>query len=305
VAFAVWLSRYRIDFAVFPDVSETPVLKYISGPELTRAINDFSESFVSAVDGFTIALKDRITEWFINPLQDLMAQSPWWVMAIVLLAFAFVLGGWRPTVVTLVCEGVILATGLWNDTMVTLAMTLIATVLVMLIAVVLGVAMGRKRSADVVIRPFLDAFQTIPPFVYLVPALALFGATRFTAIVAATAYAMPIATKLVADGIRGVAPTTVEAARSTGSTTWQLISKVQLPMAREALVLATNQGLLYVLSMVVIGGMVGGGSLGYIVVSGFSQDQLFGKGLAAGIAIAALGVMLDRIARYAAARYGR
>ena len=76
-----------------------------------------------------------------------------------------------------------------------------------------------------------------------------------------------------------------------------MISKVQLPMARESLVLATNQGLLYVLSMVVIGGMVGGGSLGYIVVSGFSQDQLFGKGLAAGIAIAALGVMLDRIAR--------
>ena len=98
---------------------------------------------------------------------------------------------------------------------------------------------------------------------------------------------------------------TVEAARSTGSTTWQMITKVQLPMARESLVLATNQGLLYVLSMVVIGGLVGGGSLGYIVVSGFSQDQLFGKGLAAGIAITALGVMLDRIARYAAARAGR
>ena len=145
----------------------------------------------------------------------------------------------------------------------------------------------------------------IPPFVYLVPALALFLPGRFTAIMAATAYAVPIATKLVADGIRGVSPTTVEAARSTGSTRWQMISKVQLPMARESLVLATNQGLLYVLSMVVIGGMVGGGSLGYIVVSGFSQDQLFGKGLAAGVAIAALGVMLDRIARYAAARYGQ
>ena len=83
-----------------------------------------------------------------------------------------------------------------------------------------------------------------------------------------------------------------------------MITKVQLPMAREALVLAANQGLLYVLAMVVIGGMVGAGSLGYIVVSGFSQDQLFGKGLAAGIAIAALGIMIDRIARYAAARYG-
>jgi glycine betaine/proline transport system permease protein len=195
--------------------------------------------------------------------------------------------------------------GLWNDAMVTLTMTLIATVVVMVIAVVLGVGMGRNRRTDKVIRPFLDAFQVIPPFVYLVPALALFGVGRFTAIMAAVAYAVPIATKLVADGIRGVAPTTVEAARANGSTTWQMITKVQLPMSREALVLATNQGLLYVLSMVVIGGLVGGGSLGYIVVSGFSQDQLFGKGLAAGIAITALGVMLDRIARYAAARYGR
>jgi glycine betaine/proline transport system permease protein len=301
---AVWLSRTRLDYAEFPDVSETPVLKWISGPELAGAINDFTNWFVGAVDSFTLWLKDTVTTALINPLQDLLSQSPWWLMALVLLAVAFVLGGWRPAVVTLVCEAVILATGLWNDAMVTLAMTLIATVLVMAVAVVVGVVIGRNRRADMVIRPVLDAFQTIPPFVYLVPALALFAASRFTAIVAATAYAVPIATKLVADGIRGVSPTTVEAARSTGSTRWQMISKVQLPMARNALVLATNQGLLYVLSMVVIGGMVGGGSLGYIVVSGFSQDQLFGKGLAAGIAIAALGVMLDRIARYSAARVG-
>jgi glycine betaine/proline transport system permease protein len=305
VVFAVWLSRTRLNFAEFPDVSDTPVLRRISGPELTQAINEFTSWFVDAVDSFTIWLKDIVTELVINPLQDLMANSPWWVMALVLLAFAYVLGGWRPAVVTLVCEAVIYATGLWNDTMVTLSMTLIATAIVMVAAVLLGVAMGRSRTADVTIRPVLDALQTLPPFVYLVPALALFAASRFTAILAATAYAIPIATKLVADGIRGVAPTTVEAARSTGSTRWQMISKVQIPMARNALVLATNQGLLYVLSMVVIGGMVGGGSLGYIVVSGFSQDQLFGKGLAAGIAIAALGVMLDRIARFAAERYGR
>jgi glycine betaine/proline transport system permease protein len=165
--------------------------------------------------------------------------------------------------------------------------------------------MGRSRRADTIARPFLDALQTIPPFVYLVPALALFGVGRFTAIVAAVAYGVPIATKLVADGIRGVSPTSVEAAESAGATVWQMISKVQLPMARAAVVLATNQGLLYVLSMVVIGGLVGGGSLGYFVVAGFSQEQLFGKGLAAGIAITALGIMLDRIARHAAARHGR
>jgi glycine betaine/proline transport system permease protein len=305
VAFAIYLSRYQLRYALFPDTTETPVLKWISGPELTKRINDFTDWFVGHVDTFTISLKDHVTSWLINPLQDLLALSPWWVMALVLLALAYVLGGWRPAAISVVCEAIILLTGLWNDTMVTLAMTLLATALVMVIAVVLGVAMGRSRGADTAIRPFLDAFQVIPPFVYLVPALALFGPTRFTAIMAATAYAVPIATKLVADGIRGVAPTTVEAARSNGITRVQMISKVQLPMARESLVLATNQGLLYVLSMVVIGGMVGGGSLGYIVVSGFSQDQLFGKGLAAGIAIAALGVMLDRIARYAAARYGK
>jgi glycine betaine/proline transport system permease protein len=141
--------------------------------------------------------------------------------------------------------------------------------------------------------------------VYLVPALALFTPSRFTAIAAAVAYAAPISVKLVADGIRGVSPTTVEAARSSGITSWQMIRKVQLPMARPALVLATNQGLLYVLSMVVIGGLVGGGSLGYIIVTGFSQPPVFGKGFAAGIAVTALGIMLDRIARASADRYGK
>ncbi|MDQ6935877.1 MAG: ABC transporter permease subunit [Actinomycetota bacterium] len=305
VAVLVWLSRTRLDLAQFPDRNVWPFLKYVDGQTLTKLINDFSTWFINLVDVFTLALKNDITNGVINPFQDLLANSPWWTMAVVLLAIAWVLGGWRPTAITAVCLAVIFGTGLWNDSMVTLAMTLIATALVMLVAIVLGVGMGRNRRTDTVIRPFLDAFQVIPPFVYLVPALALFGVGRFTAIMAALAYAVPIATKLVADGIRGVSPTTVEAARANGSTTWQMITKVQLPMAREALVLATNQGLLYVLSMVVIGGLVGGGSLGYIVVSGFSQDQLFGKGLAAGIAITALGVMLDRIARYAAARYGR
>jgi glycine betaine/proline transport system permease protein len=305
VLVAVYLSRQTLDLASFGDRTRWPFLKYVDGQRVAKLVNDFTNWLIDRIDTFTLALKNDATDWIINPFQNLMAESPWWAMALVILALAYVLGGWRPVVTALVCEVIIFATGLWNDSMVTLAMTLIATVLVMVSAVVLGVAMGRSRRVDAVFRPILDTFQTIPPFVYLVPALALFSASRFTAIMAAVAYAVPIATKLVADGIRGVAAPTVEAARSTGSTRWQMITKVQLPMSREALVLATNQGLLYVLSMVVIGGLVGGGSLGYIVVSGFSQDQLFGKGLAAGIAITALGVMLDRIARHAAVRYGR
>ncbi len=305
VIVGAYLSTRYIQLAQFPDLSGVPVLKEFTGAPLAGHINDMTNAVVSALSGATTAFKNAVTYGLLNPLQSLLASSPWWTMALVILAVAFILGGIRPLLITIVCEAVIFGTGLWNDAMVTLTMTLVATVLVMLVAVVLGVGMGRSRRVDVTVRPFLDAFQTIPAFVYLVPALALFAATRFTAIVAAMAYAVPIATKLVADGIRGVSPTTVEAVHSTGSTNWQMIAKVQLPMSREALVLATNQGLLYVLSMVVIGGMVGGGSLGYIIVQGFSQGQLFGKGLAAGVAITAMGVMLDRIARYAAERYGR
>ncbi|MBD3781673.1 MAG: ABC transporter permease subunit [Micrococcales bacterium] len=301
---AFYSTRY-LQLSQFPDLSGVPVLNEITAGPLSTHINDLTDAVVNALTGVTNGFKNFVTSVMLNPLQSVMSDLPWWVMALVLLAVAYLLGGWRPAAVTVACEAVILGTGLWYDAMVTLTMTLVATIIVMLVAVVLGVAMGRGRRTDTVIRPFLDGFQTIPAFVYLVPALALFAATRFTAIMAAVAYAVPIATKLVADGVRGVAPTTVEAARSTGITRWQMISKVQLPMAREALVLATNQGLLYVLSMVVIGGMVGGGSLGYLIVQGFVQGQLFGKGLAAGIAITALGIMLDRIARYAAARYGR
>ncbi len=298
VLVCVFLSRQYIDLARFPD-------SWNIGTDVADKLNSFVNWFVDHVDTVTTGFKNAISYGLLNPLQNLLAESPWWLMAAVLLALGYVLGGRRALVAVAVCEAIIFGTGLWNDTMITLTMTLVATILVMIVAIVLGVAMGRNRTLDTWIRPFLDTFQTIPSFVYLVPALALFGPTRFTAIVAGVAYGVPIATKLVADGIRGVSPTTVEAARASGITSWQMITKVQLPMARESLVLATNQGLLYVLSVVVIGGLVGGGSLGYLVVSGFSQDQLFGKGLAAGIAITALGVMLDRVARYSAARYGR
>jgi glycine betaine/proline transport system permease protein len=295
VLVCIWLSRTYLDLAQFPSSLN-------AGPHLVDAINSFSNWVVNHVGTYTEAFRNFITYGFLNPLQSLMSETPWWLMAPVLMAISFVLGGLKAFATTVVCEAIILLVGLWNDAMITLTSTLVATVLVMILAIVLGVWIGRSRRADTVIRPFLDAFQTFPPFVYLIPALALFGPTRFTAIVAAVLYAFPISVKLVADGIRGVSPTTVEAAQSSGITRWQMILKVQLPMSRSAIALAANQGLLYVLSMVVIGGLVGAGALGYLVVSGFSQGNLFGKGLAAGITLAALGIMLDRTARAAADR---
>jgi glycine betaine/proline transport system permease protein len=186
--------------------------------------------------------------------------------------------------------------------MTTLAMVLIATIVTMVLGVLVGVWMARSSRADSVIRPILDAAQTMPAFVYLVPFLALFAASRFTAIAAAVVYAAPISIKIIADGVRAVPTTAIEAATASGSTTWQTITKVQLPMARESLILASNQGVIYVLSMVVVGGLVGAGALGYEVVAGFSQSSLYGKGLAAGIAIVVLGIMLNRITQAAARR---
>ncbi|MCZ0990912.1 ABC transporter permease [Streptomyces diastatochromogenes] len=256
------------------------------------------------LSGLTNAFRDAITNGLLNPFQTLLTDSPWWLVGAVLIALAVVLGGWKAGITAAVCVGLLVATGVWSDAMTTLASTIVATVLVMILGIVFGVWMGRSMMVDRMIRPTLDAAQVMPPFVYLVPFLALFGATRFTAIVAAIVYGAPVAMKIIADGIRAVPETTVEAATSAGCNTWQIITKVQLPMSRSALTLATNQGLIYVLSMVVVGGLVGAGALGYDVVAGFSQGELYGKGLAAGLAIVLLGVMFDRITQAAARRAG-
>jgi glycine betaine/proline transport system permease protein len=138
--------------------------------------------------------------------------------------------------------------------------------------------------------------------VYLLPSVALFGASRFTAIVAAVIYAAPPVIRLVDAGIRGVPAPVLEAARSSGATAGQLLLKVQLPIARPALLVAANQGIVMVLAMVVVGGLVGAGALGYDVVVGFSQRNDFGRGFAAAICIVLLGIMLDRVTQGAGRR---
>ena len=288
----VYLSRTYLSLAEFPETDW--------GRTLADWVDDFTEWFTGTFEGATSAFKDFITTWLLNPLQELLAESPWYVAGAAILLLAFVLGGVRAVVPTLICLAGLRFFGLWHNAMITLAMTLVGTVLVMALAVVLGVWMARRRGADLALRPLLDAGQTIPPFVYLIPMLALFGPSRFTAIAAGIIYAAPVAIKLVADGVKGVSATTLEASRSTGATSWQEITKVQLPMARGSLVLAANQGLLYVLSMAVIGGMVGAGALGYDVVLGFSRSEEWGKGAAAGISIVLIGIMVDRICRAAA-----
>jgi glycine betaine/proline transport system permease protein len=289
---ALWMSRYYSWAAEFPENG--------AGRWLADRVNSAATWVVDTFGDLTEGFKDLITRFLLDPLQNLLAESPWWLTAAAILALAFVFGRVRALVSTVVCLAGIWFFDLWHDAMITLSMTVVATLMVMVLAVVMGVWMARRRGVDVVVRPILDAGQTIPPFVYLIPVLALFGPSRFTAITAAIVYAAPAAIKLVADGVRAVSPTTIEASRASGATTWQEITKVQLPMARGSIVLAANQGLLYVLAMVVIGGLVGAGALGYDVVLGFSRSEEWGRGAAAGATIVLLGIMIDRITRAAA-----
>ena len=272
------------------------------GAGLTIAGNAVADWAQTNLAWLTQSLRNAVTYGILNPLEALFTGSPWFVVGIVAVIFAFVAGRWRGALLTAVGVGLLVLLGVWNDAMYTLAATLIATVITMAFGVVIGVWMGRSQRVDSIVRPFLDAAQTMPAFVYLVPFLALFGATRFTAIVAAVVFAAPASIKIIADGISQVSATTVESASASGSTRWQMITKVQIPMSAKSIGIAANQGLIYSLSMVVIGGMVGAGALGYDVIAGLNQLDLFGKGLAAGLSLVVMGILLDRITQAAADR---
>ena len=287
---AIYLSRYLLWFAVFPE-------QLVFGERVAEAANAVSDWITDNLGFLTVTGSEQFTIWVLNPLQDVLANSPWWLTLIAITLLAFILAGRTVGILVFVLLALVMATGLWNDTMLTLAMTLIATGFVVIIGIVLGVWAGRSARADRFLRPFLDAGQTMPAFVYLVPVLALFGPTRFAAIVLGVVYAAPVVIRIVADGIRQVPKESVEAAVSAGSTTLQVITKVQLPVSRRSILLGVNQGLIFVLAVVVIGGFVGAGGLGYLVIVGQSKPELAGKGLAAGIAIVLLGIILDRIAQ--------
>ena len=293
----IWLSRNILWAAVWPKNLD------FSKP-IANITNSITDWIVNNFQFFTVGFKDFISNYVLNNLQLLLAGSPWFITVVMLSMLAYLIGGLRVTFVAMGLMVLIISTGLWYETMVTLTQTIVATMLTMIVGLVLGIWIGRSQKADKFLRPFLDAGQTLPAFVYLVPMLGLFGPTRFTAIATGIVYSIPIVVKIVGEGIRNVSSSMVEAATSAGSTAWQIITKVQIPAAKRSLLLAVNQGLIFVLAVVVIGGYVGAGALGYLVIVGNSKPELQGKGLVAGLCIVLLGIMIDRIAQAGARKYG-
>jgi glycine betaine/proline transport system permease protein len=147
-----------------------------------------------------------------------------------------------------------------------------------------------------IVRPINDVLQTLPQLVYIIPFIYLMPVSVVPGVVAAVLYATPVVIRLVQAGIRDVAPTSVEAANAFGATRRQVLLKVKLPLAQDAVMLGVNQGIIMVLAVVVIGGLVGSGGLGYQVAEGLQRNE-FGQGVVASLAILALGIALDRVTR--------
>lgn len=260
-------------------------------------VNAFVDWLRTNVAWLTIGFKDLISYGLLNPIQEIMTTAPAWLVVGTTVALGWIVSGMRAGVVAGAALVVVYLMSLWQDSMETLVQVIVATIITLAIGVGLGIASARSDRFARVLRPGLDVAQTMPSFVYILPAFVLFGAGRFTAIIAAVVFALPPVIRLVDVGIRQVPKTIIEAATSSGTTSRQLLTNVQLPVARPAIGLAVNQCLILVLSMVVVGGLVGGQALGYNVVAGFVRNELFGLGLASGIALVLLGITLDRLSR--------
>ncbi|WP_434595411.1 ABC transporter permease [Streptomyces sp. A5-4] len=277
----------------------------ISGP--VNSVVDWIEDELGSgvpVLGGTLTWSEGFASWVINPVRDLLQTTPWWSLVLVAGVLGFLAGRWRAAITVMASLGAIGAMGLWARSMDTLSQVLAALVVTLLLGFAIGVLAARVERAERLIRPVLDIMQTMPQFIYLIPVIALFSGGRTAAVAAAVVYALPAVVRITTQGIKQIDPAALEAARSLGATTRQQLFQVQLPLARPALQLAVNQGVVLVLAIVVIGGMIGGGALGVDVVKGLAKGDL-GLGMTAGLAIVCLGLLLDRITQTGAAAKAR
>lgn len=184
--------------------------------------------------------------------------------------------------------------GYWTSAMITLNMVLIATLVAIIIAIPLGIAAAKSEKVNPVVKMAMDFMQTMPAFVYLIPAVVFFGLGIVPGVIATVIFAMPPAVRLTNLGIRQVPTEMNEVADSFGSSSWQKLTKVQLPIAMPSIMAGVNQCIMLSLSMVVIAAMIGGGGLGSDIIYALSRINI-GMGFEAGLAVVIIAMILDRL----------
>ena len=245
------------------------------------------------------ALRTFVLVWLLVPVKRFLADMPW-LVAVALLGLAgWRLGGARLAATCAGLSWLIAATGQWEKAMVTVYLCGIATLIAMALGLAIGMAVAGSDRAWRVTRVLIDTAQTLPSFVWLMPIVMLFRVGDFTALLAVVTYAIAPAIRYTVLGLRGVDPRLVEAARAMGATRWQILSRVRLRLALPEILLGLNQTIMFALSMLVITALVGTRDLGQDVYIALTKANP-GNGLAAGLAIAFIAIIADRLLSAAA-----
>jgi len=277
-------------------------MKLNIGKYVEKGVEWLSENASGFFDGITVGVDAIVTA-----MQTVLLSSPFWVTIIILTLLSYYLPargklftklGWKAGggmgVFTMLGLLLLYFMGYWEETMQTIALILASALIALVIGIPLGIYAARNDRAEKIIRPILDFMQTMPAFVYLIPAIILFSVGNVPGVVATIIFALPPAVRLTNLGIRNVPEDVVEASRAFGSTQKQLLFKVQLPLAMPTILAGVNQVIMLSLSMVVIASMVGAAGLGQAVYKGILKADI-GLGFEAGLGIVVLAIILDRI----------
>jgi glycine betaine/proline transport system permease protein len=283
-----WLSEIpQLDRHQLLDIRKTLDGAYRS---FSREYGDNIESFFDPLLTFLI--------WF----EKLLLNSPWWLVIAALAVFAYAASrSWKLTLGVIVAFFMIGYFGMWENTMRTMSIILVSTMLAISIGIPIGIAMARSNRVQSVVTPILDVMQTMPAFVYLIPVVMLLGIGKIPGVIAVIIYAIPPVIRLTNLGIRLVDEEVMEAATAYGASPTQRLFSVQLPLAMPNIMAGINQTIMMSLAMVVIASMIGVKGLGQPVLKSIT-NQYFTLGLLNGLAIVALAIIFDRISQSYAKR---
>jgi len=265
--------------------------------DIRLPLGDIIDSGIDVLTDTFAPVFDLIRTVFLTlyeAVEFLLVSPPFWVIILIAAVLAYVVKGWKFAIGTIVGMLIIVGVNQWENAMQSVALVLVASAIAIVISVPLGVLAAKSNRSSAIIRPILDFLQTMPAFVYLVPALILFRVGVVPGIVATIVFALAPGVRFTELGIRGVDKEVVEAGQAFGSSPWSILRQIQLPLAAPTIMAGINQVIMLSLSMVVIAGLVGGGGLGSDVVQALSRLDV-SLGFEAGISVVIIAIFLDRI----------
>ncbi|GAA2031998.1 hypothetical protein GCM10009720_10330 [Yaniella flava] len=248
---------------------------------------------LATLGGFFTVIRNLLEDAY-ELLLWALSTPEWWMVTLVLAGLGWWLRSWKLALGTVIGFILIVGVNQWENAMSTLSLVVIATLIAVIIAIPLGILAAKSQVASKILRPVMDFMQTMPPMVYLIPALVIFRVGVVPGMVATVIFAMAPGVRFTELGIRGVDSEVVEAGKAFGSTPGKILRQIQLPLAMPTIMAGVNQVIMLSLSMVVIAGMVGAGGLGGEVVASLNRINA-GLGFESGLAVVILAMYLDRL----------